>query len=80
MSLDEALLMCFRAEPQRIFGIQDLCLAVRRYYEVTSFQEEPDPLHGQSRIAHEVRSQVARIKRRGHIEYLGRNQYRLSSN
>ena len=80
MSLREALLLCFRDEPQRIFGIQDLCLAVRRYYEVTPFQEELDPLHAQPRIDHEVRSQLARIKKQGHIERLGHNQYRLSSN
>lgn len=80
MSLREALLTCFRDEPQRIFGIQALCQGVRKYYDVSPFQQELDPSYPQPRIDHEVRSQVAKLKQDGYIERLGHNQYRLSSN
>jgi phosphate-selective porin len=78
MSIKEALIAVFRTEPNRVFGVQDVILASRAYYSMSAFQESPDPLHGQSRYAHEVRSILARLKAEGAISHLGRNQYRLS--
>ena len=77
MSLREALVRCFKAEPYRIFGIQDLCKAVQRYYEFSDFQRELDPKHPQPRYEHEIRSRIARLKKERHIDHLGYNQYRL---
>ncbi|MBF8266950.1 MAG: hypothetical protein HW388_458 [Dehalococcoidia bacterium] len=80
MSLREALLRCFQNEPDRIFGIQDLCQVVQKYYEFTPFQFELDPRHPQPRYEHEVRSQTNRLRRDGYISRLSRNQYRYSPN
>ena len=79
LSLLEALLRCFRDEPGRVFGIQDLCGTVRKYYTFSAFQEELDPIHPQPRYAHAVRSTIARMKKSGEIARLGRNQYQLSN-
>ena len=78
MSLREALLQCFQDKPRRIFGIQDLCDAVQKYYEFSSFQRELDPRHPQPRYEHEIRSQTNRLKQSGYILRLDRNQYRLA--
>jgi hypothetical protein len=78
MSLREALLRCFQNEPNRIFGIQDLCAAVQKYYTFTEFQKADDPKHPQPRYAHEIRSQIARLKKERIIDYLNRDQYKLA--
>ncbi len=78
MSLSAALQQCFDGDPARVFGVQDLCRSARRYYPVSPFQEEPDPLHGQSRYAHSVRSNLNRLKRQGTIVRLGRDEWRLA--
>ena len=70
ISLRKALLQCFRDEPGRVFGIQNVCGAVRKYYRFSAFQEELDPIHPQPRFAHEVRSDIVR---------LGRDQYPLAN-
>ncbi len=80
MSLREALLRCFRDEPCRIFRIHDLCEMVQKYYQFSEFQQELDPRHPQPRYEHEVRSQVNKLRRQGHIERLGWNRYHLASN
>ena len=78
MSLREALVRCFEAEPNRIFGIQDLCEVVQRSYEFSEFQKELDLKHPQPRYEHEIRSRIARLTKERHIDRLGRNQYRLA--
>ncbi len=78
MSLREALVKCLEAEPYRIFGIQDLCEVVQRYYELSDFQKELDPKYPQPRYVHEIRSLIAKLKKERYIDHLGRNQYRLA--
>lgn len=80
MSLHEALVRCFEDEPYRIFGIQDLCEVVQRYYDFSEFQKELDPKHPQPRYEHEIRSLIARLTKERHVDRLGRNQYRLAQN
>lgn len=41
-SLKSALLKCFEDEPNSIFGIQELCAKVQKYYTFTEFQMELD--------------------------------------
>ena len=76
MSLRNAIVQCFMNEPERVFGIQELCNAARKYYEVSPFQEELDPRHPQPRYDHEIRSEVAKIRALGYIIRFGRNRYR----
>ena len=76
MSLWNAILQCFLDEPERVFGIRELCAAVRKYYQFTPFQEELDPRHPQPRYEHQIRSNVAKAKKLGYIVRLGRSQYR----
>ena len=78
MSLKNALLQCFKDEPSVIFGIQDLCHKVQKYYTFSDFQKELDPKHPQPRYHHEVRSRVSDLKEERLINHLGRNQYRLA--
>ena len=78
MSLRNALLKCFEGAPNRTFGIQDLCQAVRKYYTFSDFQEELDPNYPQPRYEHEIRSQVARLKKQHVIIYVSRNEYKLA--
>ena len=78
MTLREALLRCFENEPNRKFGIQDLCSAVKKYYTFTEFQMENDPKYPQPRYHHEIRSLVARLKKEHVIDYLDRDQYKLA--
>lgn len=78
MSLKNALLQCFKDEPSVIFGIQDLCRKVQKYYTFSDFQKELDPKHPQPRYHHEVRSRVSDLKEERLINHLGRNQYKLS--
>lgn len=78
MTLREALLMCFKNQPNRIFGIQDLCAAVQKYYTFTAFQKEDDPKYPQPRYHHEIRSLVARLKKERLINHLDRDQYKLA--
>ncbi len=77
MSLINSLLKCFEDEPNRIFAIQELCLAVQKYYTFSDFQKEPDPKHPQLRYEHEVRSQIAKLKKQRLITRLDRNKYKL---
>ena len=63
----------FEEEPDCIFSVRDLRAAVRLPYAVTTFQEEPDPLHPQPRTVHEVRSRLGPLKREGRVTYVGRN-------
>jgi len=78
MSLKDALLQCFKDEPNTIFGIQDLCRKVQRYYAFSDFQRELDPRHPQPRYEHEIRSLVAKLKKKRLINHLNKNQYRLA--
>ena len=78
MSLKEALLQCFKDEPNIIFGIQDLCRKVQKYYTFSDFQRELDPRHPQPRYEHEIRSRVNNLRQKRLITHLGRNQYKLS--
>ena len=78
MSLKTALLQCFKDEPNVIFGIQDLCRKVQKYYTFSDFQRELDPRHPQPRYEHEIRSIVAKLKTQRLIRHLKRNQYKLS--
>ena len=78
MSLKNALLQCFEDEPNTIFGIQDLCRKVQKYYTFSDFQRELDPRHPQPRYEHEIRSLVNKLKTERLIRRLNRNQYRLS--
>ena len=78
MSLKNALLQCFKDEPSVIFGIQDLCDKVQKYYTFSDFQRELDPKHPQPRYHHEIRSRVGDLKEERLIDHPGRNQYRLS--
>jgi hypothetical protein len=75
--LKAALRKCFEDEPSRIFGIQDLCSAVQRYYFFSNFQKQLDPKHPQRRYEHEVRSLVNKLKAEHVIVHLARNQYKL---
>lgn len=77
-SLKSALLKCFEYEPNSIFGIQELCAKVQKYYTFTEFQMELDPKHPQPRYEHEVRSLISKLKKEHKIIYLARNQYRLA--
>jgi len=77
MSLRLALLKCFEDQPKRVFGIQDLCSAVRKYYKFSPFQEALDPRHPQPRYEHEIRSQVNRLRKEGIVLRFGWNQYRF---
>jgi len=78
MSLRAALERVFLDQPGRVFGVQDVCQVARQYYEVTAFQEEPDGRWGQSRYAHEVRSTLSKLKRRGIVVSLGYNRWQLN--
>ena len=78
MSLKSALLQCFKDEPNSIFGIQDLCTKVQKYYTFTEFQMQFDPRHPQPRYEHEVRSLISKLKTEHEIVYLVRNQYKLA--
>ena len=78
MSMREAILQCFRDEPGRVFRIEDLCVAVEKYYEISTFRKELDPLHPQQRYRHAIRSIVARLKQTDEIARLSRDQYQLS--
>ena len=78
LSLKSALLKCFEDEPKNIFGIQELCAKVQKYYTFTEFQMELDPKHPQPRYEHEVRCQINRLKTERKIVYLARNQYKLA--
>ena len=78
MSLHEALVRCFKAEPYRIFEIQDLYEVVQRYYEFSEFQKEDDSKYPRPRYKHEIRSLVARLTKERYIDRLGHNQYRLA--
>lgn len=49
MSLRKALERCLASEPERIFGVRDIAAAAQRYHDVTFFQAQPDPRHGQTR-------------------------------
>ncbi len=77
MSLESALLKCFEDEPNSIFGIQELCAKVQKYYTFTEFQMELDPKHPQPRYEHEVRSQINKLKKERKIIRLAHNQYKL---
>ena len=78
MSLKDALLQCFKDEPNIIFGIQDLCRKVQKYYTFSDFQRELDSRHPQPRYEHEIRSRVNNLRQKRLITHLGRNQYKLS--
>ena len=78
MSLKSALLQCFKDEPNTVFGIQDLCRKVQKYYTFSDFQRELDPKHPQPRYEHEIRSRVRNLKVKRLIIHLRRNQYRLA--
>ena len=78
MSLKSTLLKCFEDEPNNIFGIQELCAKVQKYYTFTEFQRELDPKHPQPRYEHEVRSLTNKLKKEHRIVYLARNQYKLT--
>lgn len=78
MSLKSALLQCFKDEPSVIFGIQDLCDKVQKYYTFSDFQRELDPKHPQPRYHHEIRSRVSDLTEERLIKHLDINQYRLS--
>lgn len=78
MSLKDALLRCFRDEPNDIFSIQDLCSKVQEYYTFSDFQRELDPNHPQPRYEHEIRSLVNKLKREHVIARLAWNQYKLA--
>ncbi len=78
MSLKNALLKCFKDEPRNVFGIQDLCGKVQKYYAFSDFQKELDPKHPQPRYEHEIRSQVNKLVKARIIARLGFNQYKLS--
>ena len=77
MSLKNALLKCFEDEPNNIFGIQELCAKVQKYYTFTDFQMQLDPKYPQPRYKHEVRSLISKLKTEHKIIYLARNQYKL---
>ena len=78
ISLKNALLLCFKDEPRVIFGIQDLCDKVQKYYTFSNFQKELDPKHPQPRYEHEIRSRVNKLREERRIIRIGRNQYKLS--
>jgi hypothetical protein len=78
MTLKDALLRCFKDEPNDIFGIQDLCSKVQKYYTFSNFQSERDPKHPQRRYEHEIRSRVNSLKKEHFLVRLGRNQYTLA--
>ena len=77
MSLRTALQQCFENEPTKIFGIQDLCNSVEKYYSFSEFQRQLDPQYPQPRYEHEIRSLVAKLKKDKVIEHIKHNQYRL---
>lgn len=78
MSLKEALRKCFEDEPHNIFGIQDLCSKVQKYYIFSDFQRKLDPKHPQPRYEHEIRSTVNRLKKEHLIIRLAWDQYKLA--
>jgi len=78
LSLKSALLKCFEDEPKNIFGIQELCAKVQKYYTFTEFQMELDPKHPQPRYEHEVKSRISKLKTERKIVYLARNQSKLA--
>ena len=75
----KALLQCFLDQPARVFGVQDLCEAFQKYYDLSAFQRELDLLYPQPRYVHNVRSHVAKLKEAGEITRWGRDQYQLSN-
>lgn len=78
MSLKSALQRCFEDEPNRIFGIQDLCYAVQKYYTFSPYQKEVDPKYPQPRYEHEIRSLINKLKAEKVIIYISRNKYKLT--
>lgn len=80
MNLRAALHQCFEAEPLRVFEVQDLYKGIQEYYVLTAFQLQPDSQYGGARYKHEIRSELAKMKRAGTISRFGWNQYRQASN
>jgi hypothetical protein len=78
MSLKDALQKCFEDEPDRVFGIQDLCNKVQKYYTFSNFQKQLDTRYPQPRYEHEIRSQVNKLKKEGLIIYIARDSYKLT--
>ena len=78
MSMEEAIIQVFKNKPDNEFSNKEIYSGIENYYELTDFQKQPDPLHGQQRYKHEIRSILVRLEKQGIIKQLERNKRKLA--
>lgn len=78
-SIREAIIKVISSAKGNAIALQAIYEGVHREYNVTEYQNQPDPKYGRRRIEHEIRSINAKLVSEGVIERSARGWYRKKS-
>ena len=80
MTMEQVLIKVFRNKTNREFTMEDIRFEFQNYYELSDYQKENNSKYLQPRWHHEIRSIIAKLKKRGIVIHKKRNCYIYKKN
>ena len=78
-SIRDAIIKVVSSAKENSIYLQAIYDGVCREYNVTEYQNQPDPKYGRRRIEHEIRSIIAKLVSERVIERSARGWYRIKT-